>query len=263
MLNPCWLNTKRFLSVLVVFGKSFVFTKMSKISKIVLSCFCDSVTGWSSRMSQSRAHTEIFRCSIAGQCPSHEKYLEYFSKFGFLMFLATHSSDLFAGGRSSREGTQKFSRLTSRLPREKHLDKFFKFFFLSVLATGLGNLLATWLNCENRVFWANRSVFKLFQFFPRNFVTIHCLPHFIPLPNTPCTQPKPPLLIISPRKRYGFLFSHSILHVYECISSFCEILLSLCVLLWFEHGFAQNVGFSCLRLVVFVARLLNMFAIMI
>ena len=91
------------------------FTKMSKISKIVLSCFCDSVTGWSSRMSQSRAHTEIFRCSLAGQCPSHEKYLEYFSKFGFLMFLATQSGNLFVSGRSSRERDQRFSQLTSRL----------------------------------------------------------------------------------------------------------------------------------------------------
>ena len=61
MLNPYWSNTKIFLSVLVVFGKSFVFTKMSKISKIVLPYFGDSVAGWSSRMFQSQAHTEIFR----------------------------------------------------------------------------------------------------------------------------------------------------------------------------------------------------------
>ena len=32
MLNPCWSNTKRFLSVLVVFGKFFVFTKIVKNS---------------------------------------------------------------------------------------------------------------------------------------------------------------------------------------------------------------------------------------
>ena len=83
----------------------------------MLPYFGNSVTGLSSRMSQLRALTEIFRSSLAGQCPYHEKYLEYFSKFGFLMFLATQSSDLFASGRSSREGTQKFSRLTSRLPR--------------------------------------------------------------------------------------------------------------------------------------------------
>ena len=55
-------------------------------------------------MPQSRAHTEIFRDSLAGQCSNCKKYLEYFSNFGFLMFLAAQSGDFFAGGRSSREG---------------------------------------------------------------------------------------------------------------------------------------------------------------
>ena len=50
-------------SVLVVFGKSFVFAKMSKISKTVLSCFGDLVAG---------GHTEIFRGSLASQCPSRK-----------------------------------------------------------------------------------------------------------------------------------------------------------------------------------------------
>ena len=80
---------------------------MSKISKTVLPCFGDSVASWSSCMSQSRAHTKIFYDSLAGQCPSHEKYLEYFSKFGFLTFLTTQSGDLFAGGGSSRKGYTK------------------------------------------------------------------------------------------------------------------------------------------------------------
>ena len=78
----------------------------------MLPCFGDSVASWSNRMSQSRAHTEIFRGSLASQCPGRKKYLEYFSKFGLLMFLATQSGDLFAGGRSSREKAQRFSRLT-------------------------------------------------------------------------------------------------------------------------------------------------------
>ena len=60
---------------------------------------------------------------------------------------------------------------------EKHLDKIFKIFVLSVLVTGPGDLLATWLSRENRVFCANRSVFKRFQFFPRTSVTVHCLPY--------------------------------------------------------------------------------------
>ena len=47
---------------------------------------------------------------------------------------------------------------------EKHLDKFFKIFVLSVLAIGPGDLLATWLSCENHVFCAYRSVFNVFSF---------------------------------------------------------------------------------------------------
>ena len=87
MLNLCWSNTKRFLSVLVVFGKSFVFAKMSKILKPLLPCFGNSVVDWFSCTSQSWAHTEIFHGSLAGRCPNREKYLEYFSNFGFLCFL--------------------------------------------------------------------------------------------------------------------------------------------------------------------------------
>ena len=117
-----WLNKhKKILSVLVVFGKYFVFffflgAKMSKFSKkTVLSCFGDSVTGWSSHMLQSRGHTKIFCYSLAGQCPNHKKYLKYFSKFGFLMFIMAQSGNLFVGGGSSHKGTQRFSRLTSWL----------------------------------------------------------------------------------------------------------------------------------------------------
>ena len=107
------IKHKKICDFLSVFGKYFVFTKIFKISKIVLPCSGDSVVGWSSRMSQSRAHTEIFHGSLVGQCPSREKYLEYFSKFRFLMFLATQSGDLFAGGRFSHERAQRFSQLTS------------------------------------------------------------------------------------------------------------------------------------------------------
>ena len=80
------LNTKRFLSVLVIFGKYFVLQKL-KISKIVLPCFGDSVAGLSSRMPQSRA-----RESVLVTCSRVE-------------------------GLVAR-GTQRFSRLSSRLPRE-------------------------------------------------------------------------------------------------------------------------------------------------
>ena len=75
---------------------------------------------------------------------------------------------------------------------------FLKFFVLSALATGPGDLLATGLSREKCMFCVSRLVFKTFQFSLDLFVTIHCLPHFITLLNTSGTQPKPPLLIISP-----------------------------------------------------------------
>ena len=126
-------------------------------------------------MSQSRAHIEIFCGSLAGHYPSRKKYLEYFSNFGFLMFLATQSSNLFMRGLRDFRGLPCNSLAGRTSSREKHLDKFFKIFALSVLATCPGDLLATWLNHENRVFCAYRSVFKCFQFFPLTFVSIHCL----------------------------------------------------------------------------------------
>ena len=39
MLNPCWSNSKRFLSVLVFFGNSFVSTKNAKIFKNCVTLF--------------------------------------------------------------------------------------------------------------------------------------------------------------------------------------------------------------------------------
>ena len=126
MFNEChihlcdctWLNVfsqaqsllikhKKIFECFCCFWKFFFLQKLSKSSKTVLPFISDSVAGWSSRMPQSRAHTEIFCNSLVGQCPSRKKYLEYFSKFGFLMFLTAQSGDLFMGGRSSHEGYTK------------------------------------------------------------------------------------------------------------------------------------------------------------
>ena len=80
-------NTKRFLSVLGIFGKYFVFTKTEKFQKTLLPCFSDSVAGHPSRMLQPRAR---------------------------MLILATCSR---VKGPVAR-GTQRFSRLNSRLPRK-------------------------------------------------------------------------------------------------------------------------------------------------
>ena len=91
-------QTQKDFWVFYLFLESTLFLqKLSKSSKTVLPCFGDSVAGWSSRMPQSRAHTEIFHGSLAGQCPSGKKCLEYFSKFEFLMFLVAQIGNLFAG----------------------------------------------------------------------------------------------------------------------------------------------------------------------
>ena len=88
-----------------MFLESILFLqKLSKSSKIVLPCSGNSVSSRSSCMPQSRAHTEIFQDSLAGQCPNREKYLEYFSKIWDFIFLPAQYVDLFTGGRSSREG---------------------------------------------------------------------------------------------------------------------------------------------------------------
>ena len=53
---------------------------------------------------------------------------------------------------------------------EKHLENFFSISSLSVLATCLGDLLATCVGSEKRVFCISKTVFKTFSvFFPLNF----------------------------------------------------------------------------------------------
>ena len=101
------INHKKDFKCLVVFGKYFVLAKIVKIFKNSVALFW-----WlSPRLVQSHAlvassHWDFSRLT-ASQCPSREKCLEYFSNFGFLMFLVAQSSDLFVGGRSSHEGYTK------------------------------------------------------------------------------------------------------------------------------------------------------------
>ena len=105
MLNLCWFKYKKIFECFNCFWKVFFFSQKQKISKTVFPCFGDSVAGQSSRMPQSRA-----RGSILATC-------------------------LWVEGPVVR-GTQRFSRLSSRLPHEwdfqsrKTLSKFFKSFGL-------------------------------------------------------------------------------------------------------------------------------------
>ena len=166
MLNLCWSITKRFLSVLVVFGKYFFLTKIVKNSKTVLPCSGNSVAGRTSRMPQSQVHNRDFSRltsnSLAGKCFSREKGLEYFQKSRFSCFsrlrLATFSRVEGPVARRLRDfhGLPRDSLTGRTSSLEKHLNKFFKIFVLSVLVTGPGDFLVTWLNRENCVCCAYR-----------------------------------------------------------------------------------------------------------
>ena len=185
-----------------MFLESILFLQKLKISKTVLPCFDDSVAGHPSRMPQSRA-----RGSILATCSRVE---------GLVVRV-----------------TQRFSRLSSWLPREwdfqswKTLSKFFQNFWLEVFWQVK---LATYLSREKRVFCFLKTVFKIvFQFFPRIFVTVHCLPHFS-LSNTSCLTSKSIhfCIISSPIfKKKVWVFSVS-LH-FSCFE--CAFLDSVSVLL--------------------------------
>ena len=86
MLNLCWFKHKKIFECFRYFWKVLCFYKNWKISKVVLPCFGDSVAGHPSRMLQPWAR---------------------------VLFLATCSR---VKGPIAR-GTQRFSRLSSWLPR--------------------------------------------------------------------------------------------------------------------------------------------------
>ena len=72
------IKHKNFLSVLIVFGKSFVFAKISKISKIVLPCSGDFVAGQFSRMSLVASSYSKFSRLTDGSLSQSRKILRNF-----------------------------------------------------------------------------------------------------------------------------------------------------------------------------------------
>ena len=127
-------STKRFLSVLGVFGKYFV----EKIWYFQKSCFCP-VLAAQSRVCQVASISRIF----AGQFWRLVREWKVQSRDSLRDFRGS-ARDSLAGRPSSRE---------------KHLEKFFKIFLLSILAAWAGDCVATWTSRENRVFWSYRGSF--------------------------------------------------------------------------------------------------------
>ena len=101
MLNFYWFKHKNIFECFRCFWKVFCFNKKWKISKTVLPCFGDSVAGHQSRLLQPRARGLVLATCSQVKGPA-------------------------------MKGTQRFSRLSSRLPHEwdfqsrKTLSKIFK-----------------------------------------------------------------------------------------------------------------------------------------
>ena len=167
---------------------------------------------------------------------------------------------LVARGLRDLRGLPRDSLVSGTSSCEKLLEKFSKFFLSSVLTVGPSDLLTTWLSCENRVFCANRLVFKRFQFFPLNFYdcSLSSLPET--LSNSPChSLNKLPFLhhfnSKYSRKRYEFSLFLYKLYV------LCLVYLNLWVvdLIWdiccFSDGL--DVCLLCLDFWVLLIRLLD------
>ena len=81
----------------------FFFAKISKISKTVLSCSGDLVTGQSNRMPPITSLHKIFSQLIGGLKSQLRKRLRKFFKILLFKVLATRFGDLFTSGSSSCE----------------------------------------------------------------------------------------------------------------------------------------------------------------
>ena len=131
-------NTKRFLSVLGVFGKYFIFTKTENFQK-----HCCPVLTTQSRVIQIPCYSRELACWFwrlvrEWKVQSQRVHRDFRG-------LARN----FLAGRPSS--------------CEKHLEIFFTILTLNVLAACLGDLFQSW---KTRVLRFKDSFFKFFQFFP-------------------------------------------------------------------------------------------------
>ena len=148
------------------FWKAFCFCKNVKNFKNNIALFQRLGRGSvQSHASSRELHSENIRDSLVGQSPSREKYLENFSKSGFLGFSRLILATYQWGEAPVTRVTQKFLWLPSQLPRRwnfqsrKTLRQIFQKFHLMFLAACPGDLHTTWFSRENRVFCTLGTVF--------------------------------------------------------------------------------------------------------
>ena len=137
-------NTKRFLSVIGVFGKYFVFTKTEKFQKQ----YCPVLA------TQSRV--------IQVACYSRELA-------GWFWWLDREWKVQSQGVHKDFRGLARDSLTGRPSSREKHLEIFFIILSLSVLAACPSVLLATHPSREKRVLCISKTVFKTIFNFPSIF----------------------------------------------------------------------------------------------
>ena len=121
-------------------------------------------------------------------------------------------------------GSARYSLAGRPSSREKHLEIFFTILSLNVLAACPSNLFQLQKLCVLRF---EDNFLKLFQFFPRIFVTVTVFPISLSTesnPNTPCHTPQTPFLHHSfsnlQEKCMGFLCLTWFLHVLRIIFLF-------------------------------------------
>ena len=137
-------NTKRFLSVLSVIGKYFVFTKTEKFQKqcclvlatqsqvIQVTCYSRELVGW------------FWRLDRKWKVQSWGVHKDF-------------------------RGSARDSLTSRNSSREKHLEIFFIILPVSVLAACPGVLMVTHPSCEKRVLCISKTVFKFIFSFPSIF----------------------------------------------------------------------------------------------
>ena len=147
MLNYMLIKHKKIFEYFSCFWKVFLFWKISKklCNFVLVTC----PAGQANRLPQSRAYIEDFHDLLAGQCPSREKDLEFFQKFGFLDFSRLYLVTCLRVEAPVARLTQKVLRLPSRLLRgwtfqsQKTLRHIFQNFVSKVFGC-----LFWWLVCD-------------------------------------------------------------------------------------------------------------------
>ena len=208
---------KRFLSILVAFGKYFVFTKTENFKKQ-----CCPILATQSWVKQVACHS----CELAGQ---FWRLVREWKVQSWGVHREFHGS-----ARNS---------LTSRPSScEKNLENFFIILTMSVLAACPGNSPQS----RKMHVWQKVGQFlKTFSVFPRTFYNYSLSLSIETHPNTPYHSLQTPFLHFftskSLRKRYGFSFPHLISRVLSFI------FVNICVdVLFFVMGLFRFLSCPCL-----------------